>query len=336
MKKKDSDFFIDNGYLVLKNAVDEDFCNKVIENAKNVFKESLGNDYDRKFNHIICEHYNKHLKNLKNTESLKYNFSNVNTEILNKIANTEKKYSIDSGGCIASFKSSNNNNKISWHIDGWEHHWMNQPLHTTCVIAYTDTNEGTWIAQGSDKIISELFYKHQFMFHCELFSEFSPLTKKILNECKNIKQIPLKKGDMLILHPFLLHAANNNENQDIRLITNFHLYKEIDINNPKSLIELKINKDLLDLKLNPKNYKFDSNKNLEPYEPIIVRKDHDKEYGILKKQLIYFQKNNIINKDNKDFMKNNFNEANNNELDTYNKNIYHEKKKLFFVKPSIE
>ena len=93
MEKKDSDFFIDNGYFVLKNAVDEDFCNKVIENAKNVFKESLGNDYDRKFYHIKCAHYNKHLKNLKNTDSLKYNFSNVNNEILNKIANTKKKYS---------------------------------------------------------------------------------------------------------------------------------------------------------------------------------------------------------------------------------------------------
>ena len=35
-------------------------------------------------------------------------------------------------------------------------------------------------------------------------------------------------------------------------------------------------------------------------------------------------------------MKNNFNENNDSELDTYNKNIYHEKKKLFLVRPSIE
>ncbi len=334
MEKKDSDFFINNGYFILKNAVDEEFCDKVIKNAKNVFKESLGNDYDKKFNHIKCTNYNRHLKNLKDIESLKYNFSNVNNDILNQIANTKNKYSINSGACIASFKS-DNSEEINWHIDGWEHHWLNQPLHSTCVIAYTDTNEGTWIAQGSDKIITELFYKHQFMLHCELFLEYSPLTNKILNQCE-IKQIPLKKGDMIILHPFLLHAANINKTQDIRLITNFHLYKEININNPKSLVELKTNKDLIELNLNPKEYKLDTDQNLEPYEPMVLRDNHDKEYEILKKQLIYFQKNNIINKDNKNYMKNNFNENNDSELDTYNKNIYHEKKKLFLVRPSIE
>ena len=130
-----------------------------------------------------------------------------------------------------------------------------------------------------------------------------------------------------------MHAGNNNKTQDIRLITNFHLYKDIDIKKPKSLVELKIIKDLEELKLDPENYKLDLNKNLETYSPWLYRKDDDKEYDVLKKQLIYFQNHNMINKDDTNLMKNNFNENNNKELDEYNKNIYKTKRELFGLRP---
>lgn len=49
----------------VKNAVDKDFCNNVVSNAKNVMKESFGKDYHKKFYHIKLAHYNNHLKKLK-------------------------------------------------------------------------------------------------------------------------------------------------------------------------------------------------------------------------------------------------------------------------------
>ena len=331
MNKEDANFFLKNGYLVLKNAVDKEFCKKIIQNAKEVFTEALGDDYDKKFYHIKVHTGNYHIKNLKNHDNLKYYFSKESNNIFNQVANTNIKHVISAGTCIASFKS--NSDEINWHIDGWDHHYLTQRLHSTCVIAYTDTNEGTWVAPESVKMVTELFYKHQFVFHCELFSEWSPLLKNIIDKCEDIRQVSLKQGDMLITHPFLLHAANNNKTQDIRLINNFHLYKEIDIKNPKSLVELKTKKDLIDLDLDPENYKLDSNKNLQPYTPWVYRKDDDKEYKILKKQLIYFQKYNIINKNDANIMKNNFNKNNDRELDDYNKNIYKIKKKLFGLRP---
>ena len=331
MNKKDTEFFFRNGYFVLKNAVDKNFCEEVIQNAREVFSDSLGDDYQEKFYHLKVHVGNNYLKDLKNHDNLKYYFSKECDHIFNQVANTNINHYIPSGTCIASFKS--NSDQINWHIDGWEHHFLTQNLHSTCVIAYTDTNEGTWVAPESIKMITELFYKHQFMLHCELFSEWSPVLKSILNKCKDIKQVSLKQGDILITHPFLLHAGNNNKTQDIRVITNFHLFKDIDIQKPKSLVELKIIKDLEELKLDPENYKLDLNKNLQTYSPWLYRKDDDKEYDVLKKQLIYFQNHKMINKDDTTLMKNNFNENNNKELDEYNKNIYKIKKKLFGLRP---
>ena len=130
-----------------------------------------------------------------------------------------------------------------------------------------------------------------------------------------------------------MHAGNNNKTQDIRVITNFHLFKNIDIKKPISLVELKITKDLEELNLDPENYKLDLNKNLQTYTPWVYRKDDDKEYDVLKKQLIYFQNHDMINKDDTTLMKNNFNENNYKELDKYKKNIYKMKKKLFGLRP---
>lgn len=333
MNKDEIDFFMKNGYFILKNAISKDFCEKVVNNSKEVFKESLGNDYHKKFYHIKYANYNNHLKNLKNNHNFKYNFLKEHNNILNQVANTNTNYNIPGGGCIGSFKT--DNNEVNWHIDGWEHHWLSQPLHTTCVIAYTDTNQGTWVAPESIKIITELFYKHNFMFHAETLMEFSPLTQYIINKCKDIRQIPLKQGDMLVMHPFLLHAANNNKTQDIRSVCNYHLYKEIDFKNPISLVEKKMNQDLLELKLDPNLYKLDTSKNLPKYDPLVIRTCHDKEYDLLKKQLIYLQKNNIeISKNYKNVMKNNFNKNNNKDLDDYNKNIYNIKKNLFSLRPN--
>ena len=260
-------------------------------------------------------------------KSLKYNFSKYINKILNKVANTNNNYDIGSGSCIASFKTTNND--VVWHIDGWEHHWLTQPLHAQCVIAYTDTNEGTWVAPESIKMITELLYKNNFMFHAETFMEFSPLTQYIINKCKDIRKISLKQGDMLVTHPFLLHAANNNKTQDIRVVTNYHLYRNINIKDPISLVEKRINQDLLELKLDPNLYKLDTSKNLSNYESWLFRKNHEKEYNLFKNQLIFLQKNNIINKDNNNFMKNNFNKNNHQILDKFNNNIYNLKKKRF-------
>ena len=156
---------------------------------------------------------------------------------MNFIANTKKSNRILNRSCISSFKT--NNNSIHWHIDGWEHHSLNQPLHCTCVIAYSDINNGTYVAPESIKLLTRLFYENKFKFHAETVMDFSPLTNYIINKCNDIRQIKLKKGDMLIMHPFLLHSGNNNKFSSIRLLTNFHLYKVIDFKNPKSLIEKK-------------------------------------------------------------------------------------------------
>lgn len=325
MNKDEIDFFMKNGYYILKNAIDKDFCKKVVNNAKECLLDNYGKNYDKKFFHLKVSPWSG-FKSLKNTFDLKYKLKEDKAKILNEVAKAHVN-DISNGVCITSFKT--DNNEINWHLDGWEHHWLTQPLHSTCVIAYTDTDEGTWVAPESIKMITELFYNNNFMFYCENFLEWSPLVNNILSKCKDIRQISLKQGDMLVTHPFLLHAANNNKTQDIRVVTNYHLYRNINIKDPISLVEKRINQDLLELKLDPNLYKLDTSKNLSNYESWLFRKNHEKEYNLFKNQLIFLQKNNIINKDNNNFMKNNFNKNNHQILDKFNNNVYNLKKKRF-------
>ena len=88
MNKKDTEFFLKNGYFVLKNAVDKNFCEEAIQNAREVFSDSLGDDYQEKFYHAKVHVGNYHLKNLKNYDNLKYYFSKECDQIFNQIANT--------------------------------------------------------------------------------------------------------------------------------------------------------------------------------------------------------------------------------------------------------
>jgi len=329
MEEKDVQFFMDNGYVILKNAVDRSFCDKLIENAYDVIHANYGKNASDNYYNIKVASYNPNIKDFKNTMGLSYNFENNINDVLNKIAGTNVHHKIHNGSSIASFKTDNND--LNWHIDGWEHHWLNQPLHVTVVLAYTDTNEGTWVAPESIKMLTDLMFNFNFMIHPELLDDYSPLPQYIINKCKDIRQLSLTKGDMLIMHPLLLHSASNNKTQDIRLVNNFHIYREINFKNPISLVEMRTKKDLSELNLDPNNYTIDLNKNLSEYQALILRNNHDDEYNLIKTQLIYFQKNNIIlDKDYKNIIKNNFNEDNNEILDNYNRNILGIKKEHHF------
>jgi ectoine hydroxylase-related dioxygenase (phytanoyl-CoA dioxygenase family) len=334
MNKDDINFFMDNGYFILKNAVDKSFCDIVFKNTKNVLNKAYGSDYENKYYHIKLIGRNPHITDFMNTHNLSYNFKKDKNDILNQVAGTNITNRTSGGYTISSFKSGHN--EKNWHLDGWAHHYLSQSMHSTCVIAYTDTVEGTWVAPESIKLLTEFFYNNNFMLHCENFLEFAPLLRHIINKCNDIRQVSLEQGDMLITHPFLVHAANFNKTQDIRVITNMMLMKEIDLKNPISLVELRIQKDLEELKLDINKYHLDTSKVLPKYEPIVGRPNHDNQYKLLKNQLIHLQKNNIINDkdqiDGVNIMKNNFNETNNEELDNYNKNIYKKVKERFYMR----
>ena len=117
MNKDDINFFMDNGYFILKNAVDKSFCDSVVKNTKNVLNKAYGSDYENKYYHIKLIGRNPHITDFMNTHNLSYNFKKDKNDILNQVAGTNITNRTSGGYTISSFKSGHN--EKNWHLDGW-------------------------------------------------------------------------------------------------------------------------------------------------------------------------------------------------------------------------
>ena len=256
--------------------------------------------------------------------------------IFNTIAGSIPAQHIINKTHIASNKS-NQPVASHYHIDGWEHHWLNQKLHSTCVIAYSDIIDGTTIAPESISIITELMYKTKMKFHAETFMQFSPLVEYISKQCTDIRKISLTQGDMLITHPFLLHSSTQNSTNNLRILTNFHLYKEINLLNPVSLVEQRICRDLSSINANLLQYTI-NNSNIEilpSYTPIVFRTSHFKEYKLYQEQIMYLIRllildDTIIHPPH--IMMPYTNNSDNGSIDNINIEIYNKIKKMFSIR----
>ena len=213
------DFFMKNGYVIINQVISCNLC----ENILNYSKKYLNKNNIENINHIkipniikLDLHNNKKFMNL------------LNYLVDNKISNKQK-YDLQSGYFISKYSDKNIDTNEKWHIDGiTEYKSLNQELAYTCVFSFTDIEQesGTFIAPDSIKLISNLLNDYKESIHPELFFEFGLLSNYIYERCKkNIIQLKLKKGDLLVMHPFLLHSkcTNLSKNNPLRIISNFHL-----------------------------------------------------------------------------------------------------------------
>ena len=292
----DFNFFKKNGYMIVNNFIEKSFCDKII----NEYKKKC----QKKFSHVkISLEKGYNLKNNKKFYQL------LKQLTLNRISENQK---FNTGNI---YFISNKNDKFEnkgqkWHIDGWSFKSFNQELAYTCVVSYTDIEQssGTFLALDSIKLISNILEEFNDEMNPELFLEYGLLTKYVLNNCKNIKQIKINKGDMLIMHPFLLHSKSNNHSDKVRIIQNFHIKikKGMNLNN-NSLVE-----ETTKLILNSPE-KIKQIIPQKKYKSWISRKN-DKEY--------YYNKiKPICVKQNEKFMSNDYN-INEDIIDNYNINLY--------------
>ena len=105
-----------------------------------------------------------------------------------------------------------------WHKDGYFFkHFLDSPEQgLLCIAAWTDVlshGGGTFIAPDSVGVVARYLAEHPE-------GVASPVLGKLIHECREFVEITASAGDLVILHPFMLHAVSQNELRAARFITN--------------------------------------------------------------------------------------------------------------------
>lgn len=110
-------------------------------------------------------------------------------------------------------------NSPGWHKDGWFfRHFLDSPEQALlCLVIWRDIQPksgGTFYAPDSVPLICKELLDHP---------EGLPHTHKwgrVIHECKDFREITGGTGDVLILHPYMLHAPSQNPSGRIRFMNN--------------------------------------------------------------------------------------------------------------------
>lgn len=107
-----------------------------------------------------------------------------------------------------------------WHKDGdffW--HFLDSPEQGLLVIVIWRDIEpkggGTFIACDSIKPIAQYLNNHREGLH-----PFEGGFGNFISECQDFREVTGKAGDVVIMHPYMLHASSQNHSGKARFITN--------------------------------------------------------------------------------------------------------------------
>ncbi|KZO97115.1 hypothetical protein CALVIDRAFT_513959 [Calocera viscosa TUFC12733] len=141
-----------------------------------------------------------------------------------------------------------------WHVDGdWFRHYLDSPEQALLMIAlFSDVRAGggaTWIAPDGIGPIANVLLQHpEGTVSPQYDGGF--FWRSVIPQCKEFVELTGKAGDVVLLHPLMLHSASKNWRRDVRLITNppAILKEPFDFNREDteefSLVELKTLKEL--------------------------------------------------------------------------------------------
>ncbi len=106
-----------------------------------------------------------------------------------------------------------------WHKDGWFfRHFLDSPEQALlCLVIWRDIQPqsgGTFYAPDSVPLICrELLAHPEGLPHTHNWAQW-------IHDCKDFREITAGTGDILLLHPFMLHAASQNPSGRIRFMNN--------------------------------------------------------------------------------------------------------------------
>jgi hypothetical protein len=106
-----------------------------------------------------------------------------------------------------------------WHKDGWFfRHFLDSPEQALlCLVIWRDIEPksgGTFYAPDSVPVIcKELFDHPEGLPHFHKWGQ-------LIDQCNDFREVTASAGDVIILHPYLLHAPSQNPSGRIRFMNN--------------------------------------------------------------------------------------------------------------------
>lgn len=118
--------------------------------------------------------------------------------------------------------------QTGWHKDGWHfRHFLNSPeqgLLTVPIYSNIQPRSGgTFIASDSIRPVAEFLAEHPAGLHPDSVQGSGYLIPGLIEQCKDFEELTGEPGDMVLLHPFMLHRVSVNPSRRPRFIANMAL-----------------------------------------------------------------------------------------------------------------
>lgn len=223
LSPEDIQHFIDKGYVVLKNCFSKEFAREWVEQGYK--RLGYGPDDPSKWEKELI-----HMPTL-NTVTIKEFAPKAWGAMVDlvggedRIKDPEKREWGD--GFIVNFRRGADRPweppsaaASGWHVDGdfFVHFLDSGEQGLLTVVIWQDIQPqggGTFIAPDSLKPVAQLLAEHPEGIH-----PFSDLWKSIPDQCTEFLECFGEAGDVVILHPLMLHASSNNVSRIPRFMTN--------------------------------------------------------------------------------------------------------------------
>lgn len=138
-----------------------------------------------------------------------------------------------------------------WHKDGWHfRHFLNSPEQGLLTVPiYSNIlpqSGGTFIATDSIGPVARLLAKHPEGLHADSVQGSGYVIPNLIEQCSRFEELTGEPGDMVLLHPYVLHRVSENTSDRPRFIANDALVlndpMQFDraVGDPYSLVELAV------------------------------------------------------------------------------------------------
>lgn len=115
--------------------------------------------------------------------------------------------------------------QAGWHKDGWHfRHFLNSPEQGLLTVPiYSDIQPrsgGTFVASDSIRPVAELLAEHPAGLHPDSVQGSGYLIPGLIDQCTEFEELTGEPGDMVLLHPYILHRVSVNPSKRPRFIAN--------------------------------------------------------------------------------------------------------------------
>ncbi len=285
--------FVENGFVVVKSAFSQEIADQVCHQAWAELNETHG--INRNDPSTWRSHPHGYIRT--NGQTLHINLSEHAEKSLNAQAdvvggNSRLHYNGErlafTGGVITNFSNEKHGKwqapgcqQHGWHKDGWHfRHFLDSPEQGLLTVPlYTQVlarSGGTFLARDSIAPVAKLLAKYPTGFHADSVQGAGYLIPYLIDQCSDFEELTGEPGDLVILHPYMLHRRSINPTNRPRFIANLAIVLKEPMcfsrkpDDPYSLVELAVLRAL-----DKSGYKYENARPREAFVPFPFRKGED-------------------------------------------------------------